>query len=407
MIVIMHPRSCRTIADSTRTDLVSAFKDHVEVKRVEAESADRWPVSEINWDDLLIVLFDSAPFPSLGTKFITDFQNARGEEAMLLPVAIDPATQRPPTPADGVKAMLHDSTAGGEHGRLVNRAGGMLGLSVQGRHTKLFISYRGVDGSEIAQQLYSYLRRLGLRAFLDQAKEFDGDPMILPGSPVQKEIDDALETANLVLLVDTPKAPESPWIKHEIDTADGLLLPVVPICFRHTTDTKKGTRFRQLLPLQRWIEFSIPSAGSAPLDSDQLDRIVSAAETYMCEIFRRKCRVPFIVRKEFVSRDFAWTVLDQKLLMFQSSRSGGRLTTKVLNHCSIFDEIYEPAIQRFHRYLTTAGHVNHSLFIYDGELLSDFRIRDLTRNAPDSIVVLHHQELAALIDSKFTILGEA
>lgn len=74
----------------------------------------------------------------------------------------------------------------------------MLGLRVQGRHTKIFISYRAADGTAIAEQLNTHLRGLGYQTFLDQAKEFDGEPTILPGSAVQQEINDAL-IATLVL----------------------------------------------------------------------------------------------------------------------------------------------------------------------------------------------------------------
>ena len=188
-------------------------------------------------------------------------------------------------PAEEIKALVYDATAAGERGRLTNRTGGMLGLRVQGRLTKIFISYRGLDGSAIAEQLHGHLQSLGYRTFLDQAKEFDGEPMILPGSPVQMEIDTALDTANLVLLIDTAKALESPWIKHEIHTANGLLLPILPITFRDSGDSKKATRFRELLALQRWVLFRTPPAGASPLRADQLNEIVDAAETYLCEIF--------------------------------------------------------------------------------------------------------------------------
>ena len=43
---------------------------------------------------------------------------------------------------------------------------------------------------------------------------------ILPGSPVQKEIDEALDKSNLLLLIDTPSAPGSKWIMHEVETAE-------------------------------------------------------------------------------------------------------------------------------------------------------------------------------------------
>ena len=47
---------------------------------------------------------------------------------------------------------------------------------------------------------------MGHRAYLDEAKEIDGETAILPGNPVQAEIDKALNDANLVLLMDTPDA---------------------------------------------------------------------------------------------------------------------------------------------------------------------------------------------------------
>jgi hypothetical protein len=58
-----------------------------------------------------------------------------------------------------------------------------------------------------------------------------------------------------------------------------------------------------------------------PLSVGQLDKIVDEAETYLSEIFRRKCRVPFIVEKEFVSHGFAWKTLDKRLLMFDRRRA--------------------------------------------------------------------------------------
>ena len=408
MIVILHSRNCYKTAASSRHDLLTAFNGNVEVGLVEAESAKAWPAPEVEWDDLLIILYDGSTFPNEGALFIDAYLKQRGESAMLLPVAVDVGAQKPPKPAEHIKALLFDTDAGGESGRLVNRAGGMLGLRLQGRHTKIFISYRQMDGVEIAEQLKSHLDHLGLHTFLDQAKEFDGHPTILPGSEVQKEIDEALQSANLVLLIDTPRALESPWIKHEIDTADGLLLPVLPICFREPRDPKKGTRFRSLLALQRWLMFQTPAPGRDPLAAPQLDEIVREAEMYLCEIFRRRCRIPFIVKKEFESQGFNWETLNQKLLMFASSRTGGRITTRVVSHCSIFDEIYEPAIKRFQTYLNDAGHPNHSLFIYGGEeVLPDHVVMELARHHAGFVVILHHQELATLISSRFTMLSAA
>jgi hypothetical protein len=117
--------------------------------------------------------------------------------------------------------------------------------------------------------------------------------------------------------------------------------------------------------------------------------------------------VPFIVEKEFVSRDFAWKVLDQRLLMYESSKThSGRLHTRVCSHCSMFDQIYMPALKRFCTFLDKTGRGNYSLFIYDGELLPDQQLEEFAVGEGD-VIILHHQELAALIDSHFTILSAA
>ena len=192
-----------------------------------------------------------------------------------------------------------------------------------------------------------------------------------------------------------------------MDTADSLLLPILPLCFRDAGDSRQGPRFRSLLALQRWIALPLAVAGSTtPLTAAQLDQIVDAAERYLCEIFQRKCRVPFLVEKAFVSKGFAWKVLDKRLLMFESSKNlSVRLHTKVLSHCSLFDQIYPPAIKRFCEFLNATGRGNYSLFMYDGELLAAPQLQEFVESQPEEVIILHHQELAALIDSNFTKLG--
>jgi hypothetical protein len=406
MVVILYQDGYKDIAEKVASDLIETFSDHVRVELLDADSSSSWP-AEVSWDDLLIVVYDGQPFPEAGNTFIAQFLEQRPHSAMLLPVATDSASKKPPQAAAAIKALEYNAAAVGPAGRLANRVGGMLGLRVQGRESKIFISYRASDGARIAQQLYTHLESLGHRPFLDEAREIDGETKILPGSPVQDQIDEALDEATLVLLIDTPDAPHSLWIKHEVDTANALLLPILPIVFRDVSDRSKAPRFRSLAALQRWVELQIPAAPvGPPLNNSQLDQIVNEAETYMCELFRRKCRVPFIVEKEFLSRGFAWKALDKRLLMFESSKSQSlRLHTKVLSHCSIFDPIYTPAMKRFGTFLKETERANYSLFIYDGELLPEPQLQEIieARDEPD-IIILHHQELAALIDSNFTVL---
>jgi hypothetical protein len=406
MVVILYQRGCRKIARKAAADLVKAFTDHVKVVLIAASSHSSWPAG-VSWDDLLIVMFDGKRFPDAGNLFIRKYHRQRPNSALLLPVAIDPSSKQPPEAAAAIKALEFDHAARGPGGRLANRVGGMLGLRVQGRDTNIFISYRATDGARIARQLHAHLLTVGHRAYLDEAKEFDGESNILPGSPVQKQIDEALEKANLVLLIDTPSAPASPWIKHEVNTADAILLPILPLCFRNADDRKVGPRFPSLVALQRWVDLQKPDPNvDLPLSINQLDDIVDEVETYLCEIFRRKCRVPFIVEKEFVSHGFVWKVLDKRLLMFESSRSmTWRVRTKVLSHCSLFDPAYSPALKSFVKFLKATARSNYSLFIYDGEVLPEPVLKEIAESQSEPVIILHHQELATLIDSNFTTLA--
>ena len=382
-----------------------AFAGHVKVGLIAASSSSSWP-AEASWDDLLIVMYNGKGFPAAGNSFIGRYLKERSRSATVLPVAIDGAARKPPDAAAEFKALEYDAAAEGPTGRLANRVGGMLGLRIQSRDSKIFISYRATDGAAIATQLYDHFVGLGHHVFLDEAKEIDGETKIIPGSRVQTQIDDALGQSNFVLLIDTPSAPDSKWIVHEVETADSLLLPILPICFREKSDPKQGPRFRSLLALQRWVQLQRPDvADDPPLDASQLDQIVSEAEEYLCEIFKRKCRVPFIVEKEFVSRGFAWHVLDQRLLMFASTKGNNwRVRTKVLSHCSVFDPNYSPAIRRFGEFLRGTARCNYSLFLYDGDLLPELQLREIAERNPEPVIILHHQELAAFIDSNFTNL---
>ena len=95
--------------------------------------------------------------------------------------------------------------------------------------------------------------------------------------------------------------------------------------------------------------------------------------------------------------------------MYESSKQHTpRLPLKVLSHCSFFDQVYVPALKRVIEYLRTIHGANYSLYVYDGELIPETLLRELLNQSDirdiDAIIILHHQELATLIDSNFTTL---
>jgi hypothetical protein len=407
MVVILHKASEKGVAETMASDLEGAFKDRIEVSLADASVPKAWP-KDVNWDDLLVVAFDATAFPDAGGDFIAEYLNKRNQKGLLLPVALNAGHTRPPKAAEAFKALEFDAKAAGVDGRFVKRAGAMIGLRVQQRDNKIFVSYRATDGKAIAMQLQEHLEELGYPVWRDEAREIDGETKILPGTPVQEQIDKALEDASIVLLLDTPAAPGSRWITHEVDTANGLLLPVLPLCFRDKADGKKGPRFVSLAQLQRWVALPLPPAGATPpLTAAELDQIVGEMEQYLCELLQRKCRVPTIVEKEFVARSFTWKLLDKRLLVGESVKGQDtRVPIKVLSHCSIFDQVHGPAMKAFADFMAKSGRPNHSLYIYDGEIIPEPQLLAFIKQNPskDGVVILHHQELATLIDSNFTTL---
>jgi len=410
VIVILCQSEDRGIAESILSDLEEAYKGQLQIIVESASSPKRWR-DEVSWDDVLVVLYSRSELPRAGQKFVEEFLRQRGDYSLALPVNVAGEPLRPPAPIDRLKAVPYDGEARGPIGRIARRIGAMLGLKLRRRDNRILISYRAKDGTEIATQVYDYLISLGYRVWLDEARDpVDGEPNILPGEQVQEEIERALDVSNLLLLIDTPAAGESGWIKFEIDTANGTLLPVLPVCLRSAGDHRKGPQFRSLRDLQRWLDIPLPAAGER-LTMEQLDEIVDELESYLSDIFRRKCRVPFIVEREFVSREFAWKHLDKRLFMYESSKQHNkRIGLKVLSHCSFFDQIYVPALKRVLTFLGTIRGANYSLYVYDGELIPEPKLRELLQESDvadiDKIIILHHQELAALIDSNFTTLSK-
>lgn len=89
-----------------------------------------------------------------------------------------------------------------------------LGLEPFKRDCRLFVSYRRSDGSEAAQAIYGHFRAIGFDAFLDTE-----DEAIEPGEEVQSRIHEAIPEKDFLLLVDSPDAADSGWVREEVSAA--------------------------------------------------------------------------------------------------------------------------------------------------------------------------------------------
>ncbi|TQO08249.1 UNVERIFIED_ORG: TIR domain-containing protein [Citrobacter freundii] len=403
MITILHNESCAVFAKTVKELLYELFHNNVSIELVLSGQVTSWP-GEPEWNDLLIFLFDESSTPEQSDDFIRNFLSNRQETALLLPVAINNFTLIPPGVASEYKALPFDNSILIPDGGLTRRVGAMLGLRLQGRNTKVFISYRAVDGTQIAKQIEAHLHELGYKPWRDEALELDGDTRILPGDLVQKNIESALTEASLLLLIDTPESINSRWIAEEINIADGMLIPILPVVFRTKSDQKKGPRLRTLLNLQRWVDMPFEDAHvQTPLSEDELDTVTQQIETYLCDIFIRRCRVPFIVENSFKDAGYDWASLNKALSMYRSSKvNNRRFQTTVNSHCSAYSEVYLPALDKFRQFLKTQPNSNYAFFIYDGDLLS---FNQLECFLDGYVTVLHYQEVSALLASNFVDVG--
>lgn len=96
---------------------------------------------------------------------------------------------------------------------------------------RIFISYRQVDGSAMADQLRHALIDEGWDVFLDRFS-------IPPGVDFQKRLDRELADKAFVLLLETPKAAESQWVDHEIAFALQRRLGLLSLTSPETSDTQ-------------------------------------------------------------------------------------------------------------------------------------------------------------------------
>ena len=407
MIVIHHNFRHLAEAQSIRDALEAAYQGQLPISLVVADNARAWP-AESSWDDLLIVPFGDEPLPLASREFLARESSTDAGGRPVLPVALSPAHPAPPEPIQHLKALPWDDTAGGPSGRLARRVGAMLGLGLRSRDQTIFISYRSADGTTAAMQIERFLEDNGYRVWRDEARdEFHDETSIPPGQDVQKIIEENLVRANLLLLLDTPQASASRWIKLEVDLANGELIPVLPLLFIRPGERQRTSRFRSLATLQRGCELRAEADGLVPpLSDDELARVLAEAEDYLADIFRRNLRVPFLVEREFTNRGFQWSNRDHFIYEALRRRRGMLIDTRVFSHCSHFEGIYDPALTALVKHFSNVEpRANYAFYIYDGQLIPRPQIEEIRAAArlddSTAVVVLHHQELATVLQEGF------
>lgn len=402
MIVILCEKRHAVLAREIAGSLTGAFGIQPETAILTISSNElQWP-SETSWDDVLVVLFDSSSnYPQealpLLRGYLAEWKDLWGHETSVFPIALNGAQPHPPSPIDHLEAISYANREREAREELVLRVGACLGLRVttRGKNT-IFLSYRQVDGEAIAHQVKRFLEKRQYLVFLDKAKADDNEPMIRGGEIVDLVIKENLEGANLVLLIDTPEAPKSQWIRDEIDWADASCIPVLPVHCRARTDLDRGTRFPALRGLGRYIEALYKTTRDAlfRLEASALPQVIDYMERFLSDVYQKRRMLPFRAMRAFKSRGYTWEQLERRKLLFRSRKSLGKsMQTSVLSHCSVLTPGYVPALRIPITHVVPDWSPNYKFFIYGGEIsLPDTDHVALRRQArlPDNDPVIVH-----------------
>ena len=339
---------------------------------------------------ILVIFFDC---PDLGvdeTALINDFLAYFGQSATAVPVACGDASHLNGRLA-GIKALSMGEENALEN--LLRRVGAFLGLAVIPKDHQIFISYRATDGKTIADNLSRLLRAYGFRVWIDEARDEDNEGNLTCGIDVQDGIRNALSRSSLVVLIDTPDAPNSQWVSEEITFAHANLVPIIPVCIRSNGSGLKGSHFRSLASMQRYV-----SSDSGLSNSDE---VLSEVQGFLKDIYLRKREIPRKVQEKFVSWKYSWQPVPTRRLIFESLKSGRMLKKTVLSHCPLYEGLHVFVAKNYLDIILRDNHKhNYKLLIYDGQLLREKEKSDFLVEAhlgEENICVVHHEEVGEFL----------
>jgi len=354
----------------------------------------------VEWDDLLFVFYTSGALPPATVQYIKAYQNAHKTSAAIIPVGINPDFIAPPNPISGIKAARYDASDE-MTAAIVKSAGVFLGLALRPGCQRIFVSYRTKDGEQLANAIYGRLEAAGFVPWLDAAKE-----NLVIGDEVQDTIRSNIDSAAMVLLIDTPDAPASGWVSIEIDIAIGQLIPLLPV----VAGGESMSRFIQLQGLRRQALIKQNPTESPVLSDADWESVRAEVEGLLLSTFRRRLRILSRAQAAFEANGYKWKAVDERLRMYRADKNTPLLGRVIaLSHCLVQDITHVPSLKAYWNYLSAYADlaaVNQKLCIYDRDkVLSEPELVTLSNNIPNMNAILaHYNELELLVASNFTAL---
>jgi hypothetical protein len=319
------------------------------------------------------------------TAWLAKWKQGRGW-IPLLPVALDGGSSIPPEPFAGIKSRVWPQ----DQEQLLTTVGAYLGMAIRPGRTKLFISYRKADAFEAAKKLHDHFAKAGFDVFLDEADDRFDVPNLEIGDDVQAEIAEKLEASNAMILLDSPQAPGSKWMRVEIETAIGKPVPVVPVVL-YTSGHEPSSRFRSVAGLHRRICIRTPEAGGQLQFTDShLTAIASNLEQYLFNLYICRSVQPRRLARVFAQNQWQFDHHCRKGNLYDARTGTPPLPIfRMLACCSFEDPVFVPSVRAFLRDIDELGSGNERfarhLYFYPGNILY-----------PDDLAFLQDQEIPEL-----------
>ena len=385
-----------TIADQLSVAYQARHADHA--REIIQEAGQRFP--ELKFEEIQVDLASAGAPSGAAVMLLFDHDYAQNQTAMqwltkwntvrgwipILPVALDPQSLVPPAPLDGIKSRVWPQ----DRDQLLTTTGACLGMAIRPGRSKLFISYRKSDAFEAAKQLSARLANTGYDVFLDEADDRFDVPNLEIGEDVQATIAEKLHAANLMILLDSPLAPQSKWMRVEIEIASGKPIPIMPIVL-HTADQAPNSRFRVVADLHRRISVRTADIDDQLSFSDsQLNEIVASIEHYLLHLYVCRSVQPRRLAKVFEQNSWKFDRHAKKRDLYDAGTgTAPKPKVRMLACCSFEDPVFVPSVRAF---LQDIGELAadsdlfaRHLYLYPGNVLY-----------PDDLAYMQQQEVPEL-----------
>jgi hypothetical protein len=288
---------------------------------------------------------------------------------------------KPPAPLDDlVSIAVHDLTDVAALDRVATRVLILMAMRVSGENQQLFIAYRQKDGLMVARAIEAGLEKRGFRIWRDDKPDRDGLPLISPGDPAQLTIHQALARQSGVLVIDTPEAPNSPWVLEEVNTSLALMLPVLPVVVEGPAGTRNpvppvGGRFPSLGLLGNEVRVS---AGSSVTDQT-LDGIEHEITRLLLQQLSSRHRLIGEAAQQFQAMGFTWREFERRHLLFtaeapRDSSETPELRLRLLVQCAPYRRLLYDTLETLCTQLRASsapfqyGIIVHDAIAYQPEL---------------------------------------